>query len=844
VAAAVIFVFAQLQPNLIFAKTTPAGGDTGSHVWGPDYLRDHLLPKGRLTGWTPDWYAGFPAYQAYMVMPPLAIALLSYVVPYGVAFKLVAVSGCVTFPVACWWFGRGARMPFPAPALLSIGGLLFLFDRSFSIYGGNLASTLAGEFAFSISLSLAVFYLGVLARGLESGRHRGWAALLLALAALCHVIPALFVAVCTVLYVLVRPGRGRLAYVATVSPVAGLLAAFWYIPFLLRSGYMNDMGWERITSDRYLNYLWGREKLDPQLVNSPDLRWVVALAAVGLLLSVVFRRRGGLVLALMVGVFALGFMFVPQGRLWNARVLPFYYLSLYLLAAIGVAELGRLAASLVARDVDRPVRGVLWATPAAGGGAALVMLLLTFHALPGGIVSTDGQYSWGVGPVAVTSGSRSFIDSWAAWNFEGYEGLTDTGAGEQYRKSYPEYHDVVQTMAGIGRDRGCGRAMWEHEEAHDRYGTPMALMLLPFWTDGCIGSIEGLYFESSATTPYHFIQQDELSWAASNAQREMPYTPGSPTQVDFDRGVRHLQMMGVSYYMAINEQTQALAAANGSLERIASSGPWLIYRVVDAPLVQGLANRPAVLTDQPTTGHAWQDLSVCWWANPENWDVVLTSDGPADWQRVARTEHPDPDATPSQKCQPAGGWGWFSKDRVPVATPQEPVKVTNVVERDDGISFDVDRPGVPVLVKVSYFPNWKVSGAQGPWRATPNFMVVVPEGNHVDLQYGWTPVDLGSIALTLGGIVLLILLFRARPLAMAAPRAFFGRVERPDLYPADAGAGSESDARARAEEWLSWYAPDRAPVPEPGPPAGSAEDPYRPPPSPPPGPGAGLPPGQ
>src|SRR5205823_4783756 len=161
------------------------------------------------------------------IIPSLLIAVLSWVIPYGVAFKLVAVSGCVTFPVACWFFGRSARLPFPLPALLSVGGLLFLFDRSFSIYGGNIASTMAGEFAFST------------------------------------------------------------------------------VPFYLRSGYMNDMGWERITSDRYVNYLWSREKLDPQLVNSPDLRWVIAFAAVGLLLSIAFRRRTGLFLALMAATFAV-----------------------------------------------------------------------------------------------------------------------------------------------------------------------------------------------------------------------------------------------------------------------------------------------------------------------------------------------------------------------------------------------------------------------------------------------------------------------------------------------------------------------------------------------------------
>ena len=73
-----------------------------------------------------------------------------------------------------------------------MGATAYLFDRSFSIYGGNIASTLAGEFSFSISLTFALLFLGVLARGLETGRYRAWAAALLALTALCHIIPVFF----------------------------------------------------------------------------------------------------------------------------------------------------------------------------------------------------------------------------------------------------------------------------------------------------------------------------------------------------------------------------------------------------------------------------------------------------------------------------------------------------------------------------------------------------------------------------------------------------------------------------------------------------------------------------
>ncbi len=68
-----------------------------------------------------------------------------------------------------------------------------------------------------------------------------------------------------------------------------------------------------------------------------------------------------------------------------------------------------------------------------------------------------------------------------------------------------------------------GESEWEYEAEEDGFGTPMALMLLPHWTDGCIGSMEGLFFEASATTPFHFLTQVELSAAPSAAQRDLPY---------------------------------------------------------------------------------------------------------------------------------------------------------------------------------------------------------------------------------------------------------------------------------------------------------------------------------
>ena len=58
--------------------------------------------------------------------------------------------------------------------------------------------------------------------------------------------------------------------------------------------------------------------------------------------------------------------------------------------------------------------------------------------------------------------------------------------------------------------------MWEYQSEMNDYGTPDALTILPYWTNGCIGSMEGLYYEASATTPFHFINQSELSLQPSD----------------------------------------------------------------------------------------------------------------------------------------------------------------------------------------------------------------------------------------------------------------------------------------------------------------------------------------
>jgi hypothetical protein len=754
VGGACLFVLWQLKPGLLFLNTTPSGGDMGAHVWAPAFLRDHLLHHGRVTGWAPDWYAGFPAFTFYFPLPSLLIVLLDVVLPYGIAFKLVTVLGLVALPVCAYAFGRLIGLRGAAPATLGVLMVPFLFERSYTIYGGNIPSTLAGEFSFSISLAAALLFLGVFARGLQTGRYRALAAILLAVTGLCHLLPTLFAVGGALILLLMHADRRRLRHALPVFVVAAMLGAFWWLPFLMRLPYATDMGWEPLRT------YWAA--FFPKSLQVP-----LALAAIGAAASIVLRRRAGVFITLLAIASVIAFFTMPAGRLWNARVLPFWFLSVYLLAGVGVTVIGEavaVVAAWVARKpeddgedaaadaldgvyagnghlngqrehapaeddpsaaVERSVRAVI---PIVAAAIFITAAALPLHVLPKSFPKKTAD--------------SSFIPGWVQWNYEGY----------QRKASYPEYRDVINTMKKVGTDHGCGRASWEYEPELDRYGTPMALMLLPFWTKGCIDSMEGLYFESAATTPYHFLSNSELSLRPPRPQRDLPYR-----DLNVAEGVQHLQLLGVRYYMALSDAAQAQARANPDLKLVARAHPfaatvteagkpaetktrsWEVYEVAHSAMVAPLTEEPVVMRGVPKGGEGWQRAAVDWFqADPSHWSVPLAASGPREWARVDGA----PRDLPHRAVRPA--------------------KVSHIRITDDRISFDVDRVGSPVLVKMSYFPNWQASGARGPWRVTPNEMVVIPTSKHVSLHYGETPVDLIGWLLTYLGVIAVVFLGRRR----------------------------------------------------------------------------------
>jgi 6-pyruvoyl-tetrahydropterin synthase related domain len=848
----------------LFADTTTNGGDMGAHVYWPWYLKEHWFPKGRLSGWSPDWYAGFPVGHYYFPLPAMLIALVDLLpgVPYNVAFKLVTVSGPMLLPASAYAFARGLRAPWPAPPAFAIAatGMLVQTRDDWQIYGGNIASTLAGEFSFTLALALGLFALGALGVTLDRGRRPWLPAVLLAASAMSHVVVAMVVCLFAVLIFVTRRPRRTWPLALAVGAVAVALTAVWSLPLIARHDMTQSMRYEKVVpAGDWRLWGWVRAVLPGAVERTiegfvrglgtattsagADVKqplwlpwWIWLLAGIAILCAGRFRRRSTLVL--LAGAVVLGVLFVqwPEHAVWNTRFLPFWLLTWGFLAAMGATELVRLVEAGVRRAVVwvrqgdlRDARGHAWIDLANQPGvhrdeAEQVVAARDWDRTPPGWEAPEGLRSTiverrafrvGAGVTAVLvvlvgvwAINRAWearddnpsiaIQSWARWNYTGYES----------KPAWPEYRDIFETMGKLPP----GRALWEPSALGDSdpinsYGTSLALELLPYWTHGRIGSMEGLYFESSATTSFHFLTVSALAAHPSNPVRGLVYG----TIDDFDRGVEHLQMLGVRYYMAWTPEAQAKAAANPALGLVATipdhdgADPkgWKVYEVAGSDLVQGLPYEPVVAETHagttsscfddappPATGvrdpelGAWECTAARSFTSEALVGTPWAASGPAGWKRVDAADLAD---APKKRL--------------------DPVRITDVDEGPSGISFHVDEVGVPVVVKESYFPNWEASGADGPYRLAPNLMVVVPREHDVKLTYGLTPVDWLGRIVSLAGIVGLVALARWK--RAERYRAFRGGATRNDddadsdrIAPAgaDVSAGGDDPPQTRPPE--------------------------------------------
>jgi hypothetical protein len=651
----------------LFIANTPTGGDMGAHVMLPKVLMEDLLPTGRLLGWSMDWFAGFPAMYFYFPLPALATVLLDLALPYGVAFKLVTILGLIAFPTASYFFVRYLGFSVFVAAVAGFAGSLFVFMDSYSAFGANIRSTLIGEFSFGWSFVLSILYVGMVVRSYRNNEaFDPWAGVVLGLTAMAHIITTIAVVIATlplvvapVIALIARRGDlqrslRRSAAVAWTYVIGFGLSAFWSVALGVNvlQGMTPDVGFVPATAVIGAN----------EGIGSPIPSEFVPVLVLGLIgMAWTLVRKDDVGIAIWMTLFPLaGYFLLAHFEvtvLFNARLLPYWYFGMYIFAGLTMALVG----SVIVRRYSHMVRASLVAVTA--------MVLMT-------VVATE---------------SMNNVAAWANWNFEGYEG----------KQVWSEYEILMQTIDELPD----GRIMAETNLEMGDYGTPFALMLFPFWSEGH-PSMGGLFYESSLTTPFHVLNTSEVSQEPLISDNRFAYL--KIRGMDFDRGVKHLGVYDVAYYVSFTDEATDAAVAYG-LEPIAEADPWTVFGLPDVDRVEVATFEPVVWAGD----EGFVEAALEWYDDVDNLDAWLVEDGPEEWRRVTSVG----ERLDSLKRYPESGTATVS------------------TFEDHVVSFTTDAVGVPHLVKVSYFPNWTVDGGDGVYRAAPSLMVVVPERENVTLEF-------------------------------------------------------------------------------------------------------------
>jgi hypothetical protein len=658
------------SPALLTIPTVAAGGDTPCHYPTLVHFYENVLPRLRLHGWYPGAYLGHPLLLYYFPLPFLLMSALAPAVGLPVAFKLGTALGVFLLPPLTYAALRLMGFRFPSPLLGAAAAVVFLFVEENPIWGGTMASTLTGEFAYAYGIALAVLFLGVVYRTYARGGPLWVPAAMLAVTAFAHGYAVLWAGLSAsyFLYAARRPAR-TLRWLAGLAAVAFALAAFWLLPLLASWGWTTpyDDAWITVS----LRNLF------------PPLLWpFFAAGFIGVAATLAWRRRSGgadhrlLFLAHSALVAACLAAAGPALGIIDVRFVPFAQLAL---AVLGAAAVGLAVEALAGREL-----------------AALgLVVLCVLH----------GDYRSRV------------LRHWVEWNYTGLEA----------KELWPAFRELSRRLRGP-----APRVAVEYGTVHEKAGSIRMYETLPYFSGR--PTLEGVYNQASLQTHFVYYLASELGATSPNPFRSRTYSTFDP-----EAALNHLRLFGVSDVVAVSPQLVAALRARADVEPLASIPPYEVFRLTGPPprYVEPLRYAPV-----RTSRQGWRDKAWRWFTrkplSPAH--LVFTDD-----QRFAVGE-PAEGQPPPQEPLPAG-----------VAIEGEEVGA-------EEIRFRTNRPGHPVLVRVSYHPRWRVEGADGPYLVSPALMMVVPRQEEVRLVYARTVSDYAGLVLTVGTVLCLAFHRRLRAL--------------------------------------------------------------------------------
>ena len=702
------FLITNLPWDLILSPTMVAGGDTGSHNYLVYYSRE-IFPK--IKWWSADWYAGFPFLYFYPPLLYYLTTILSFFIDINIAFKLITLLGTLLFPLAVYFCLKKIKAPFPTPLLGAVLSLSYLFLEQFSMYGGNLPSTLAGEFSYSFAFSLFFIFWASLMDDIKERKKMTLNAIILSLMVLSHPFPVIVSLISVFLFLigfLIFNNQNVFSdkqffkkeflpvfwYLFKCYLLAFCLTAFWSLPFLGLLSFTSKMSWTNL-----INY--------QDLFPSTLMLWEI-LGIGGIILAIFKKENKLLTLIFPLIGSSIFYFFLDNSSIWNTRFLPFILVSLLLFAAFCLKEIFDLLSRLFLRGKPFKEKKVIIATNLLT--IAFSLIFLTVY-LPKNI---------------------TYIDDWLKWNYEGFE----------KKPGYPQLKELGSFLESLP----YGRIMWEYRNEYDQiFGTPRVLENLPIWTKK--PTFEGLLIESSLSGNFHFLNQAETTLTPSSAIAGLEYPP-----FNFPKGVEHLKLFGAQYFVAYTPEVKNLA--NQYLKKIKELNDFSVYEIENSEIVEPVKQLVFKKKDKN-----WLETSTNWYLHQDlNQKIVFYQNEKEKQEIISNLNNVFIDKD-------------LNNNEIMIYSEIQAPKILSVEK--DKISFEAEELGIPYIVKISYFPGWQVKGGNGPYLISPSFMMIIPSQKEVTLEYHYNLYD--QIGFTLSGLSLGFLIIEKLFRSLRSPQHTLSR---------------------------------------------------------------------
>lgn len=760
-AACAGFLAASLRP--LATASIAAGWDLTPHVY-LSRLMAELLHEGRVTGYDPRWFAGFPAFTLYpplfYVATALPVVLSGGAVSVPLAFNLALIA--IPFLQLAGWY-VAARVFFGPraglPALL-FGLAALTVSKTCGHAGLGLAGLLFNGLctqAFALALFLWLLPLLELTR-----RAGGWlapagAGILLGALALSHLITSLFAAA----VVLVFGALSRQAWRRWLLTLAvGLaISAWWWIPFLCHLPYSSGQ-----------TLVFPEAWADPFYYLFPDLRPTLMRAWLST------PRPSEWLTGPWPALVMLAALLPGLWTLCRARrlELPLLYLGSVLL----------LTQTRLLQRLELPLHyyrftPMLFALQALIAARGAVAGLDAICALPSATRRRAGRLAW-IGAAFAACGAAVFgaydlarpLPHWKRPFFEGR--AVDYNLPHRFLlRDYPDHAAGMEMVRRVRELAPRGRVAVEiNPEDQRRLGSPhFFTTLLPWQAD--VEVLPGLLAESSLS--FAFTQSTmlygsrTLFWGADFLFRRAP-------EQTMESMLQRLQSFGVEYLLASSPTYRHTLAAWATspprapgaprVELAAMAGPYQLYRLSGSrPRCEQTGYRPFLFIE--LGGLPFRRFAQLWYQRAGLLDrpVLWT---PLDYERLSPAERRRLGGLilsyPPGSRVSAGDLGPWWSDALPIVALQAEPQADARALRQVAWLPALDGPGGPealeqalrhfapdepryepvtpavrtgtrleaeahggLLIRQCYFPRWRAR--QGTlFMATPCFQFVFADG--------------------------------------------------------------------------------------------------------------------